>query len=101
MGFESATGGYTRLVSVVDNQIHLQLDRDTRAPHTDEYSVGLDREVGQRLAVAIAYVRKDGANFIGWTDVGGQYRQGTRTALDGRSVPVFERSTRRAIAAFC
>jgi hypothetical protein len=90
MGFESATGGYTRLVSKVDNQIHLRLDRDTRAPHTDEYSVGLDREVGQRLAVAIAYVRKDGANFIGWTDIGGQYREGTRTLIDGRSVPVFE-----------
>ena len=61
-----------------------------RAPHTDEYSVGLDRELGQRLAVAIAYVRKDGANFIGWTDVGGQYRESTRTLRDGRSVPVFE-----------
>ena len=75
MGFESATGGYTHLVSVIDNRVNLQLDRDTRAPYTDEYSVGLDRELGQRLAVAIAYVRKDGANFIGWTDVGGQYRE--------------------------
>lgn len=90
MGFESATGGYTRLVSVVDNQINLRLDRHTRAPHTDEYSVGLDRELRQRLAVAIAYVRKDKANFIGWTDIGGLYREGTRTLLDGRSVPVFE-----------
>ena len=90
MGFESATGGYTGLVSVVDNKINLRLDRDTRAPYTDEYSVGLDRELGQRLAVAIAYVRKDGANFIGWTDIGGQYREGTRTLTDGRSVPVFE-----------
>ena len=90
MAFESATGGYTRLVSVVDNNVNLQLDRDTRAPHTDEYSVGLDRELGQRLAVAIAYVRKDGANFIGWTDIGGQYRAGTRTLTDGRSVTVFE-----------
>ena len=90
MGFESATGDYTRLVSVVDNKINLQLDRDARAPHTDEFSVGLDRELGQRLAVAIAYVRKDGANFIGWTDVGGQYREGTRTLTDGHRVPVFE-----------
>jgi hypothetical protein len=72
MGFESATGDYARLVSVVDNQINLRLDRHTRAPYTDEYSVGLDRDLGQRLAVAIAYVRKDGANFIGWTDIGGQ-----------------------------
>ena len=90
MGFDSATGGYTRLVSVVDNQINLRLDRDTRAPHTDEYSVGVDRELGRRIAVAIAYVRKDGANFIGWTDIGGQYREDTRTLIDGRSVPVFE-----------
>ncbi len=90
MGFESATGGYTRLVSVIDNKVNLELDRDTRAPHTDEYSVGLDRELGQRLAVAIAYVRKDGANSIGWTDIGGQYRAGTRILNDGRSVPVFE-----------
>jgi hypothetical protein len=90
MGFESATGGYTRLVSVIDNKVNLEIDRHTRAPHTDEYSVGLDRELGQRMAVAIAYVRKDGANFIGWTDIGGQYRDGTRTLSDGRSVAVFE-----------
>ena len=89
-GYDAATGGYTRPVSVVDNKINLQLDRHTQAPRTDEYSVGIDRELGQRLAVAIAYVRKDGANFIGWTDVGGQYRESTRTLIDGRSVPVFE-----------
>ena len=87
--FDPATGGYTRIVSVVDSRINLQLDPDMRAPHTDEYSIGVDREVGRRLAVAIAYVRKDGANFIGWTDVGGQYREETRTLPDGRSVPVF------------
>ena len=39
--------------------------------------------------MAIAYVRKDGGNFIGWTDVGGQYREETRTLPDGRSLPVY------------
>ena len=90
MGFEAARGGYTRVVSVIDNKVNLELDRDTRAPYTDEYSVDLDRELGQRLAVAIACVRKDGSNLIGWTNIGGQYREGTRTLIDGRSVPVFE-----------
>jgi hypothetical protein len=33
-------------------------------------------------------VRKDGANFIGWTDIGGQYRADTRTLADGRVLPV-------------
>ena len=87
--FDPATGDYTGAVRVVDPKINLQLDRGTRAPRTDEFSVGVDREVGRRLAVAIAYVRKDGANFIGWTDVGGQYREETRTLSDGRTVPVF------------
>ena len=84
-----ATGGYTQVVSVVDSKINLKIDSDTRAPRTDEYSVGVDREVGRRLAVAVAYVRKNGANFIGWTDTAGQYRQETRPLPDGRSVPVF------------
>ncbi|MEO6236918.1 MAG: TonB-dependent receptor [Vicinamibacterales bacterium] len=86
--FNPATGDYTRLVSVVDNKINLQLNREMRAPRSDEFSIGVDREVGHRLAVAIAYVRKDGRDFIGWTDVGGRYRKEERTLIDGRRVPV-------------
>jgi hypothetical protein len=91
--FVPATGGYTRIVSVVDSNVNLKFDPDTRAPRTDEYSVGVDREVGRRLAVAVAYVRKNGANFIGWTDVAGQYLAETRTLPDGRVVPVFALNT--------
>jgi len=72
----------------VDPRINLQLNPDMRAPHTDESSVGIDREIGRRVALALAYVHKEGANFIGWTDVGGEYRDDTRTLPDGRSVPV-------------
>ena len=87
--FDPATGGYTIIRKVDDPKINLRLDSETRAPRTDEYSVGVDREVGRRLAVAIAYVRKAGANFIGWRDLGGQYREDTRTLANGRRVPVF------------
>jgi TonB-dependent receptor-like protein/carboxypeptidase family protein len=89
MAFNAATGGYTSLVSVVDPRINLALDTDTRPPHTDEYSVGLDREITPRLAAAVAYIRKNGSDFIAWTDVGGQYREETRTLADGRNLPVF------------
>lgn len=58
--FEGVTGDYSRLVSVVDPIRNLDLDRRTRAPRTDEYSVGVDREIGRHLAVAAAYVHKDG-----------------------------------------
>jgi hypothetical protein len=89
MAFDPATGGYTRLISVVDSKRNLRLDPETDAPRTDEYSVGVDREVGRGLSVAIAYIRKKGDNFIGWTDTGGIYREETRTMVDGRIVPVF------------
>lgn len=88
--FDPVTGGYTRNVSIVDSKKNLLLDPGIRAPHTDEYSFGVDREVGRRLAVAVAYIRKDGANFIGWTDVGGQYREGIQLLPDGATIPVFQ-----------
>jgi hypothetical protein len=87
--FVDATGDYSRLVSVVYPDVNLRLDRETRAPRTDEYSVGVDREVGQKLAVAIAYVRKNGSDFIGWTDVAGRYVEASQLLPDGRTVPVF------------
>jgi hypothetical protein len=86
--FDPATGGYTRPVSIVDPRINLLLDGQTRAPRTDEYSVGIDRELYRRLAVAAAYVHKAGANFIGWTDIGGVYGASTRVLPDGEAVPV-------------
>jgi hypothetical protein len=91
--FETATGDYTRVVSVVNNTVNLRLDPDTRAPRTDEYSIGADREIGRQLATSIAYVHKQGTNFIGWTDVGGQYVEQMRVLPDGRSVPVFALDT--------
>jgi TonB dependent receptor/Carboxypeptidase regulatory-like domain len=88
--FDPATNDYTRSVSVVDSKKNLLLDPGIRAPRTDEYSLGVDREIGRRLAVAVAYIRKDGANFIGWTDVGGQYRERAQALPDGTAVSVFE-----------
>jgi outer membrane receptor protein involved in Fe transport len=87
--FDPATGGYTTLVSVVDAKTQVSVDPNTRSPLTDEYSIGVDRELGRSLSVAAAYVGKTGRDYIGWTDVGGQYRADTRTLADGRSVPVF------------
>jgi hypothetical protein len=52
--FESATGDYTRLVSVVDPLINLRLDPNTRAPRTDEYSVGVDSPWRLRMCTRTA-----------------------------------------------
>jgi hypothetical protein len=98
--FDAATGAYTGTAAVVDSRRNLVLDPNTRTPRTDEYSIGVDRELGRQLAVTLSYVRKEGADFIGWTDVGGQYRQETRTLRDGRTVPVLALSNSPAARRF-
>jgi hypothetical protein len=87
--FDPAAGEYSGPSRVVDPRVNLLLNPETRAPRTDEFSAGADRQLGRHMTLSIAYVRKDGAAFIGWTDTGGQYRADTRTLPDGRSVPVF------------
>ena len=74
--FNAETNGYTTTVSVVDPRINLRLDPETRAPRTDGYSVGVDRELTRQLSLALAYVHKRGSHFVGWTDTAGQYPAG-------------------------
>ena len=59
-------------VPVTDPSIQ-DFDPGTRPPRTDEFSIGLDRELGGQTAVAVTYVRKDGRNFIAWKNLNGVY----------------------------
>ena len=93
VAYSAATGGYTGVSRTVDPKVNLQFDPDTRAPRTDEYSIGVDRVLGSQVTVTLAYVGKDGRNFIGWTDVAGQYVEGLAGLADGTSVTVFRLDT--------
>jgi hypothetical protein len=84
-----ATGEYSQIVSVVDSKVNLRHDPHTRSPYTDQFSATLERELWRHLTVTAGYVRKDGRDFIGWTDTGGVYVPETRTLPDGRVIPVF------------
>jgi carboxypeptidase family protein/TonB-dependent receptor-like protein len=88
-GFDSATGRYSRIISVVDPTINVRLDSEMRSPRTDQIGIGVDRELAKHTSLTISYVRKNGSDFIGWTDTGGIYRPDARTLADGRIVPVF------------
>jgi hypothetical protein len=93
--FIAADRDFTRIRTIVDPRT-LQFDPDMRAPRTDEYAIGVDHEVGRRLSIAVAYVHKNGTDFIGWTDTAGHYREETRALADGRTVPVFALSSAAA-----
>src|SRR5262249_4557329 len=88
--WDPVNGVYTNPVTV-DPKFNLFVDPKVRSPKTDEYSIGVDRELGGRLSVSVAYIRKAGSDYIGWTDIGGQYRQETRQLPqpDGRIIPVW------------
>ena len=88
MQYDAATADFTKLVSVVDPKVNLALDPHTRAPHTDEYSLALAREVVPGLRASAAYIRKRGTDFIGWVDQAGQYVQGTTTLANDTTLPV-------------
>ena len=62
---------------------------ETRSPHTDEFSLALDQEIGAQLRASVAYVRKRGTDFISWVDRGGRYQEQTRPLADGTVLPVF------------
>jgi hypothetical protein len=69
------------------------MDPDIRQPYTNQYLVGVDREVSDLLAVSVAFVRKDGHDFIGWNELAGEYVEQSATLKDGRVVQVWRLTT--------
>lgn len=80
-------------VEVVRDPSQVELDPDIRPPHTDQYSIGIDREVAGRIAVSVAYVRKNGSDFIGWEEVAGSYLEQPAQLNDGRVLQVWRLTT--------
>ena len=101
MAYSAATGGYTEFVSTVDPKLNLALDSGTRSPHTDEFSLALDREIAPAVRASVAYVRKHGEDFIGWVDRGGQYGEETRTIAGDHRAGVSLDQHARGIAGSC
>ena len=58
--FDPETGGYTDIVSVTDPVANLSVNPDTVAPHTDQVSIGFDRELAPDIGIGMTYVYKKG-----------------------------------------
>jgi hypothetical protein len=83
-----ATNSYSRLISVTNPIANLAVDPNLKAPYTDMYSIGLDRELMKNTGVGISYVHKHGLNQVGWTDIGGIYTPQTVTLPNGQPLTV-------------
>jgi hypothetical protein len=84
--FNPDTGGYTDIDSVVDPNANLSVNPDTVAPNTDQFSIGMDRELARDLGFGVTYVYKKGRDNTGFIDTVGQYGTGTATLPDGRTI---------------
>lgn len=86
--YSPATGGYTTFVSRTDPRAQVRFDPNAKAPYTDQFSIGVDREIAKNLGVGINVVHKKGGNQLGWVDTGGVY--GTRSVvINGQDITVF------------
>lgn len=71
--YDQATAGYTNIISVTDPRANISFDRDMKAPYTDQYSIGIDRQISNDLAASVSYVHKLAKNQIATVTTNAQY----------------------------
>jgi hypothetical protein len=87
--YNPATGQYSDILWSADPRQNYGIDPDMRTPRTDQFSIGLDRELMSNLTIGITYSRKDGKHYTGWEDIQGVYGTDTVTFSDGRTLTVY------------
>jgi hypothetical protein len=80
----------SHLIFAKDPTENLSIDPDTKNPYTDQFSIGIDRELVPNLAIGVTYVHTDSKRPIGWIDTTGVYERGTTTLPDGSTIEVFQ-----------
>jgi hypothetical protein len=86
--YNAATAAYTTFVSRTDPRAQVRFDPETKAPYTDQFSVGVDRELAKNLGVGINIVHKKGGNQLGWVDTGGVYGT-SNVVINGENITLF------------
>jgi hypothetical protein len=80
----------SHIINVIDPTANLSIDADTKNPYTDQFSIGVDRELVPNLAISATYVHTESKRPIGWIDTTGVYERGTTTLPDGSPIEVFQ-----------
>jgi outer membrane receptor protein involved in Fe transport len=71
--FNPASGKYDIPVSIVNNQINFAIDPALRNQYTDQYFVGVERQLRAGMGLDASFVVKKEGDFIRLNDVGGTY----------------------------
>ncbi len=73
--FNEETGGYTDLNFELNPEEQVRIDPDLNDPYTDQFAIGIDRELSPTLALSASYIYKKSRDFIGTVNTGGVYEQ--------------------------
>jgi hypothetical protein len=71
-GVYDRAGNPVNPVKISDNT-NLSVDPGFSNPYTDQYIVGVERELAANLGLNVSYVHKRGNDYGAWPDVGGVY----------------------------
>lgn len=91
--WNAGTGMYDIEGTKYEAATNFGFDPNSRAPRTDQFSVGFDRELVANLAFGFTYVRKDQSDLLGWNTDNATYGTVPWTATNGQMLDVYPIST--------
>lgn len=68
-------------ISVASNR---RMDEDVGAPRTDQYVLGVERQLTNNVGLSVHFVHKRGGHYMAWQDVGGIYEPAVYLDTVGR-----------------
>ena len=92
-GTAPAAVAYPTTVSVVNSSSNIRISPDTKAPYTDSFSLGVEREVGHNMAVSVSGAYKRWGDQLGYSDIGATYGTEVITTTLGTPLTVFPRTS--------
>ena len=84
-----ASGNYDLPGPIYAAATNFGYDPDSRAPRTNQFSLGLDHELASQLAISVTYVRKHQDDLLGWNVDNAAYTTLPHTLPDGQTIDVY------------
>jgi len=69
------TEAYDKLISHVDPLVNIGIDPNLRSPYSDQYSVGIDRELFPEFTLSLTGIYKKSKDMVATLNKGGVYEQ--------------------------
>lgn len=74
------------LLDFIPGGMAYTLDPDLRNPYSDQFSIGLERELMPNLSISATYIYKTEKDLIGWEDRGGTYERVNMVSPDNEQI---------------